>query len=185
MKLERSGSITIGVIVLVVLAVGYIAILPTLQDRTDDSSDLSQLQSTGSDDQLSFTDLDGKPFDLASLNGTPLVVNGWASWCPFCIDELPAFADLKEEYGDRIAIVAINRKESAATARAYIEHVGNPEGIIFLLDKNDAFYKTIQGYAMPETVFYDSEGNIVFHKRGTMQINEMRAHTEATLNLVQ
>jgi len=35
---------------------------------------------------------------------------------------------------------------------------------------------------MPETIFYDKEGNISTHKRGFMRLEEMKTFTEKALN---
>jgi len=45
-------------------------------------------------------------------------------------------------------------------------------------DPNDSFYKSIGGFAMPETLFIDGEGNIRLHKRGPMTYEEMKVAVE-------
>jgi hypothetical protein len=35
---------------------------------------------------------------------------------------------------------------------------------------------------MPETLFYDTQGNIVFHQRGRMTYEEMKTQTESVVN---
>ena len=52
---------------------------------------------------------------------------------------------------------------------------------MFILDAADHLYGQIGGFSMPETIFYDTEGNVVVHKRGFMDLNEMRTHTEKAL----
>lgn len=52
----------------------------------------------------------GEDVDLASLRG-PLVVNLWASWCPPCVEEMPAIADFYEMYGDRVPVVGIDYQD--------------------------------------------------------------------------
>src|SRR3989344_2567738 len=60
---------------------------------------------------LSFTDNTGANIKLADFKGEPLVINSWASWCPFCVEELPAFVSLQGEFKDKITVVAVNRAE--------------------------------------------------------------------------
>lgn len=52
--------------------------------------------------------LTGGTVSLASLTGTPLVINVWGSWCPPCRDELPWFAALDDEAGPRLQIVGVD-----------------------------------------------------------------------------
>jgi len=43
---------------------------------------------------------DERPIRLADYEGKVLVLNFWATWCPPCKQEIPAFNDLYEEYRD-------------------------------------------------------------------------------------
>lgn len=48
-----------------------------------------------------FSDLGGESVSLERWRGRLLVVNFWATWCPPCLREIPAFVDLQARYGDR------------------------------------------------------------------------------------
>jgi thiol-disulfide isomerase/thioredoxin len=37
---------------------------------------------------VDMVDIDGKRFNFAQLNGQPVVVEFWATWCPICLDTL-------------------------------------------------------------------------------------------------
>lgn len=119
-------------------------------------------------------DYSGKTVKLADFAGKPLVINSWAAWCPFCREELPSFAKAQKEFDDKVVIIAIDRQESLATAKGYTDAQGTTSGLIFLLDPGDSFYQSIGGFSMPETIFVDKNGVIREHKRGPMDINEIR-----------
>ncbi len=124
---------------------------------------------------------DGTETSLRTFVGTPLVINSWAVWCPFCREELPDFARLKEEYGEQIKMIAINRAESVEGAQSFTDSLSLPAPILFLMDQSDTFYRAIGGFAMPETLFMNAAGDIVVHKRGFMDLEEMRRHTDAII----
>ena len=50
---------------------------------------------------FSLPDPDGKPVTPADFDGKVLVVNFWATWCPPCLEEMPAFMRLQERYAAR------------------------------------------------------------------------------------
>ncbi len=142
------------------------------------SNDLKGIEA---EEGFTYTDLDGNPIQLAEYKGKPLIINAWATWTPFSKDELILFSKYKAEYGDAVTVLAINRMENVATIKAYLDFIGKPGGIVFLGDPTDNFYKSIQGYAMPETVFYDSEGIIVNHARGVLTEEDIKAGFEALI----
>lgn len=132
---------------------------------------------------LTFTDYQGRQVAISQFRGKPLIVNAWASWCPFCVEELPDFISLQEEFQDKITVIAVNRAEVPATAKAYTDGRGLTEKLVFLLDPADSFYQSIGGFSMPETIFVNKEGKIVFHKRGPMSLEEMRRRIQEAFSL--
>jgi hypothetical protein len=49
------------------------------------------------------------------------------------------------------------------------------EKLVLLLDSSDALYKEIEGFAMPETIFINSRGDIIYHQRGPIKPEEVDA----------
>ncbi len=129
---------------------------------------------------LAFTDYEGKQVLLSSFRREVLVAYVWASWCPYCGGELENLSKLKNTYGDEVQIVAINRAEPIGVARAYTSPL-SVSGLVLLLDPADAFFKEIDGYAMPETVFIDKGGAVIFHQRGPMPIDAVKKKIDELL----
>jgi thiol-disulfide isomerase/thioredoxin len=127
-------------------------------------------------------DYSGREVALSDFSGAPLVLNTWASWCPFCRQELVDFAAVQEELGDKVKIIAINRAESLEVARRYTSERGVEGRLTLLLDTDDTFYRAIGGFSMPETILVDAEGRIRDHKRGPMDAKELR---EKVLKIVE
>lgn len=181
--MNRSSLITLLAMLAIVLAVG---VYVWSESRDKDNDGFADSIPKDSIERIwtsaSYTNLDGEPIDLTDYRGRVLVVNSWASWCPFCVNELPDLATVAAEYEDRnVTVLAINRSESPLQVHAYLNTIGDLDGVIVVLDEADAYYSFIGGFAMPETVFYDSDGNVVKHKRGYMAIDEMRRLIDETL----
>jgi len=131
---------------------------------------------------ITIIDYNGNTVSLEEFRGRPLVVNSWAVWCPFCRAELPDFTELQKEFGDRLVVIAIDRQEPLAKAKGFTDELGITNDMLFLLDSSDSFYKSIGGFSMPETIFVNSAGEIVVHKRGPMELDEMREHTNKIIS---
>lgn len=132
---------------------------------------------------FSLLDYAGNEINSSDFAGKILVVNSWAVWCPFCLDELSDFAKLQEEYSDDIVVIAIDRAESLEKAKGFTDSIGVSDRTVFLMDPRDSFYKNIGGFSMPETIFVDTDGEIRIHKRGPMELSEMRENVDKIINL--
>lgn len=153
------------------------------QEVSSSTSEQTQSSTLGKAPDFSLKDSHGNTVNLADFEGKNIIVNSWAVWCPFCVKELEDFAKLQQEFGDEITIVAIDRAESLEKTKSYTDEVRVTDDLIFLLDPNDSFYRSIGGFSMPETIFVDGEENILFHKRGPMTFGEMKEKVEEIFNL--
>ncbi|MBZ5530857.1 MAG: TlpA family protein disulfide reductase [Acidobacteriia bacterium] len=68
------------------------------------SADLTQIASLP---KFTLTDLNGQPLTAEQLSGRVVMVEFWATWCPPCRSTLEWLGQLKQKYGDNIAIVAL------------------------------------------------------------------------------
>ncbi len=163
------NKIFIIIIIAVILIIGGVGWLLVYNQSASDN--LGNLQKAP---DFHLQDYNGKTVSLADFSGKPLVINSWAAWCPFCKQELSDFTIMQKEFGDKVTIIAIDRSESLGTVKKYTDQQGISDDLIFLLDPSDSFYQSIGGFSMPETIFIDKNGNIIDHKRGPMDIKEMR-----------
>ena len=54
-----------------------------------------------------LTDLAGHPLTSEQLVGRAVLVEFWATWCPPCRSTLQWLGTLKQQYGDKLAVVAL------------------------------------------------------------------------------
>lgn len=167
-------------IIIGILIIGGVGWLVISNSNAPEESE-NRTQSKRAPD-FELQDYDGKTVRLTDFAGKPLVINSWAAWCPFCRKELVDFAVVQKEFGDKVVIIAIDRAESLETAKKYTDELSVTNGMIFLLDPTDSFYQSLGGFSMPETIFVDKNGNIVEHKRGPVDVPEMRERIQRISN---
>ncbi|MCL7462399.1 TlpA disulfide reductase family protein [Pseudomonas sp. NW5] len=110
---------------------------------------------------LTLRDAQGQGVELQSLQGQPLVINLWATWCPPCRREMPVLAQAQQrESGVRFLFV--NQGEAPETVQAYLRAQGLAlDGLLF--DASAALGALAGSRSLPTTLFYDAHGRL----RGT------------------
>ncbi|MBU0593285.1 MAG: TlpA family protein disulfide reductase [Gammaproteobacteria bacterium] len=59
--------------------------------------------------------LDGRVINLEQLRGKVVLVNFWATWCPYCRHEMPAMEEFYSDYRDQgFEILALSQDDAAA-----------------------------------------------------------------------
>jgi len=101
---------------------------------------------------------------LAKLRGYPVVANAWASWCNPCRLEFPVLQKLAARYGKQVAFVGINTEDDSDAAKTYLE--GTPVPYPSYSDGDGAIRDSVGGKGLPNTAYYDREGNLCFLKIG-------------------
>jgi thiol-disulfide isomerase/thioredoxin len=70
-----------------------------------------------------IADLAGRPQRLDQWRGKLVVLNFWATWCPPCVKELPAFVRLQRKYGPQgLQFVGIALDGREEVAKFVAEH---------------------------------------------------------------
>ena len=96
---------------------------------------------------------------LSDWHGTPLVVNLFASWCPACLTELPAFESVSHDYAGRIAVVGVDTRDSPSSGLSLARQLGVTYPLFSDTDRAD-LYAAFGGQGMPVTAFIDRDGNV-------------------------
>lgn len=109
---------------------------------------------------------------LAEFEGTPTIVNFFASWCTACDNELPAFRELARRYEGEVDVVFVNSNETG-NWRPMAERNRIDEGFPLAKDiggsNRNGLYRALGGTGgMPITGFYDADGRFLRINIGEM-----------------
>lgn len=97
---------------------------------------------------------------LAELEGHPVVVNQWASWCEPCRAEFPYFRDSANQHADEVAFVGIDMQDDRGAAEEFLQELPVPYPHID--DPGAAQIASLGGGVVsPTTVFIDESGEVV------------------------
>lgn len=108
--------------------------------------------------------LDAFRSQLAALEGHPVVVNFWASWCGPCRIEFPDFQEVSAERGDEVAFFGVDALDTDPAAENFLEELPLPYPSITDPDQQVKREFGIRGY--PATAFFDASGELVHLKQG-------------------
>ncbi len=102
---------------------------------------------------------------LAGLEGYPVVVNKWASWCAPCRTEFPIFQAQAVKTGKQVAFLGLNAGDSRDPARRFLR--ASPLPFPSYVDPDEDIAKSIRAPAnYPITVFFDERGTLVYAHQG-------------------
>ncbi|MCK5699677.1 MAG: TlpA family protein disulfide reductase [Cyclobacteriaceae bacterium] len=71
---------------------------------------------------FTYNDLDGKPHTLYQHEGDVVVLNFFATWCPYCRQEAPSLEmDIWQPYKDfKVTVIALNLDENLDTVQDWV-----------------------------------------------------------------
>jgi thiol-disulfide isomerase/thioredoxin len=97
-------------------------------------------------------------FRIAEQRGRKTLLVFWATWCSFCVAEMPELSALQKELGPAgLSIVAIT-EESPETVRAYLEK--QPVAFPVALDTLSAAHRSYRISLYPTLVWVEDDGRV-------------------------
>lgn len=111
---------------------------------------------------------------LAELEGNPVVVNKWASWCGPCREEFPYFQSQAIERGAEVAFLGLLSDDGAGTGASFLSQLPLPYPSY--LDPDGEIADSVRaGREFPSTLFVDANGEVVFTRLGPYSDEEALA----------
>jgi thiol-disulfide isomerase/thioredoxin len=136
----------------------------------------------------------GQVVRMADFKGQAVILNAWATWCSFCIEEIPLFQRVHNEINvdeTQVTFLLINLGEDFDLASRFLdEHVATTLLTLFdptkeqLAEYPDVEFDSSQNLltgnyrirGMPTTFFIGADGLISSVKLGPITADEIEGH---------
>ncbi len=106
---------------------------------------------------FTLQDLSGKNINLSSFRGKTILLNFWATWCPYCRKERDHLNSVYNEYKDKgLIIISVATDNSIETVREFMKKV--PADYIVLSDKDKEVSNSYKVRGLPTSFLIDREG---------------------------
>lgn len=116
--------------------------------------------------EFELKDPAGKQLSLRDLRGKVVFLNFWATWCPPCIEEMPAMEKLHRDLEkDGLVILAINFQEGPERVKEFF----TKHNLTFtaLLDRDGKVSELYQAWGLPVSVVINKRGEIAARAMGS------------------
>lgn len=111
---------------------------------------------------FSLETLRGETVSLSAFQGSPVILNFWASWCPPCRAEMPALQNVQDRYrSEGLVVLAVNAstQDSMGDVTRFLDEY--EINLVVPLDESNTAGTSYRVQSLPTTFFIDRTGTIV------------------------
>lgn len=139
---------------------------PQSNTQTDKNNSKDKQNKTKAPD-FTVVDENDKEVKLSDYFGKPIVLNMWASWCGYCIDEMPYFQDAYESEKDvQFIMLNMTSGDNIYEARKVLRENNFTFPVLYDVKSEGAI--AYGANALPMTFFIDKDGYVVTYASGAL-----------------
>ena len=146
---------------------------PVNTGESEESGDESEGHTISAPD---FTVLNEKvdELKLSDYFGKPIVLNFWATWCGYCVEEMPDFDRAYKEHPE-VQFLMVNAtdgvRETTEKAKQFLEEKGFTFPVVYDTQQSAVYAYYVTGF--PSTYFIDAEGSMVTYFNGMLSYENL------------
>lgn len=151
--------------------------LSTEESKTEETEVSEESETVDKEETIIAPDfelesLDGTMIKLSELRDKNVIINFWATWCDFCVAEMPDLQKLQDTYkDDDLLILAVNVGETKEEVEKFMEE--NQINLTVLLDKDSSIANTYGLRSFPSTIAINKKGEVVSGYVGMLTYEQM------------
>lgn len=126
-----------------------------LPENPDMDTDFADIEIGKKLPDFTLKDLEGKDVNLRELEGKIVLINFWATWCPWCDKEMADLDKLDKENDDLI-VIGVNVDEPKAQVENYVRDGGYDFKVV--LDQGGQLASQYLVTGLPASYFVNEEG---------------------------
>lgn len=115
--------------------------------------------------------LDGNMVKLSELRDKNVILNFWATWCSFCVIEMPDLQKLQEAHADDLLVLTINVGESQEKVQEFVED--NDLNLVVVLDEEMKVANNYGVRSFPTSIAINKKGEAVGGYVGMLTYEQM------------
>jgi cytochrome c-type biogenesis protein len=132
---------------------------------------LAPAQSTDRAPAFTLADVNGKKVSLEDLEGSVVILDMMATWCPTCNQEIPQLQDFHGKHPDVVLIsIDVDRTENAQKLKEHMQAKG--ASWILCMD-TDSILQKYKATEIPKLVVINPSGYITFMKSGLVSSDQL------------
>ncbi len=155
--------IRIRISVLIGAVIFFLALSPFYNEDAEGLHPMLEYASIGKEaPDFTLEDVSGKRVGLSSFKGNPVLLNFWATWCPYCRKEREDLNRLYKDYRDKgLIILSVSTDSSVNRLREYLRKT--PADFIVLSDSKRMVASSYSINGLPTSYLINHEG-VIRHK---------------------
>lgn len=116
--------------------------------------------------EFRFKDINGNDYFFNDFKGKVVLIDHWATWCQYCLVELPHLEKLRNEYDreDLEIVTLLHDPENLDLAKDIIQR--NQLTLPVLLRDDNPVFSAVEADGLPYSILLDRKGIIRFVHRG-------------------
>lgn len=125
---------------------------------------------------FSYTMADGSIVTLSELQGRPVIINFWATWCLPCREEMPALNSALQANPD-LVVLAINRNETVDAINRFQSEL--PLDFPLIANSRGDIADRYGVNTLPQSYFINRDGTVGAHHIGVLDEADIAEKVEA------